>query len=570
MSGWPWRPRGERRVRIPFLTSFFQIRRQSSATALDWHLHPYTADVLGNGPPPIDEWVASGVAEPVKANDQRTVYRVLLPTGPVYVKRCRVHRPRAWLRELVRPPKAKLEFDHAVSLTARGLETIQPLAWGRLPGRWPSESWLVTRGREAISLSDWLARPMSPRVRRHFASTFAGFVAHLHDAGVVHPDPHPGNLLVETGPDGSLQFVLVDLHAVRPGPPAGGARSMANLVLFNRWFQLRASRTDRLRFWQAYRAARTAIPALDRFEAKRIETKTGRSNVTFWNRRFGRYVTDNREYVRVKGPAAAGYAVRTLPKTFVDSFLADPDGAFHQPWVTVFKDSRTSTVMESRIDTPTGPVPVFIKRFNRKSFGNVLKNAIRRSPATRSWLLGHNLRDRGLPTPKPLLLAHRYRLGVPVVSYLVVEKVPVAVGLPEAVAAVAEQAPNARRRFVCTLAADLGRLVRTLHARGVSHRDLKAPNILLADTHTPTLIDLVGVRTSRAVSVVVRVRDLARLNASFLSSPVVSRTDRLRLLTAYLAAPPQMGRSWKAWWCTVARATREKVAKNARTGRPLA
>jgi tRNA A-37 threonylcarbamoyl transferase component Bud32 len=533
-------------------------------------LHPDAAGVLGNGPPPIDDWIASGMAEPVKANDQRTVYRVFLPTGPVYLKRCRVHRPRAWLRELVRPPKAKLEFDHAVLLTASGLETIQPLAWGRLPGRWPSESWLVTRGRQAISLAEWLARPLSPEGRRQFALTFATFVASLHDAGVVHPDPHPGNLLVESGPYGRPQFVLVDLHAVCPGRPAGRVRSMANLALFNRWFQLRTSRTVRLRFWLAYRAARTTIPALDRSAAIRIETKSGRSNVTFWNRRFGRYVTDNREYVRVKGPTAAGHAVRTLPKTFVDSFLTDPDGAFHQPWVTVFKNSRTSTVVESRIETPAGPVPVILKRFNRKSLGRVLKNIFRPSPATRSWLLGHNLRDRGLATPQPLLLGHRYRLGVPVVSYLVVEKVPAAVGLPEAVAAAAELSPDARRRFLRTLTADLGRLVRTMHDRGVSHRDLKAPNILLAHGHTPILIDLVGVRTGRAVPFTVRVRDLARLNASFLTSPVVSRTDRLRLLLAYLGVPPQFGRSWKAWWSAVARATREKAAKNTRNGRPLA
>jgi tRNA A-37 threonylcarbamoyl transferase component Bud32 len=345
---------------------------------------------------------------------------------------------------------------------------------------------------------------------------------------------------------------------------------MTNLVLVNRWFQMRSSRTDRLRFWLAYRAARITIPALDRPAAKRIEAETGRSNVRFWNRRFGRYVTDNREYVRVKGPGAAGHAVRTLPKTFVDSFFADPDGAFNQPRVMVFKDSRSSTVVESRIETPAGPVPVILKRFNRKSFGNVLKNAIRRLPATRSWLLGHNLRDRGLPTPRPLLLAHRYRLGVPVVSYLAVEKVPAAAGLPEAVAAAADLSPDARRRFLRTLSADLGRLVRTMHDRGVSHRDLKAPNILLADGHTPILIDLVGVRTGRVVPFTVRVRDLARLNASFLSSPVVSRTDRLRLLTAYLAVMPQMGRSRKAWWSAVARATREKAARNARSGRPLA
>jgi serine/threonine protein kinase len=131
-------------------------------------------------------------------------------------------------------------------------------------------------------------------------------------------------------------------------------------------------------------------------------------------------------------------------------------------------------------------------------------------------------------------------------------------------------APTVRRRFLRPLAADLGRIVRTMHDRHVSHRDLKAPNILLDRGRTPTLIDLVGVRAGPAVPFAVRVRDLARLNASFLSSPVVSRTDRLRALTAYLGVPPQPGRSWKAWWAAVARATRAKAAKNARTGRPLA
>jgi hypothetical protein len=222
------------------------------------------------------------------------------------------------------------------------------------------------------------------------------------------------------------------------------------------------------------------------------------------------------------------------------------------------------------IDTPDGPFGVFLKRFNRKSQVGVWKNAFRAPPAMRSWLFGHNLQDRGLPTPRPLLVAHRSRLGVPVVSYLAVEKVPAAMGLSEAVAAAVNLAPVARRQFLRRLAADLGRLVRTMHDRHVSHRDLKAPNILLEGGISPKLIDLVGVRAGPAVPFATRVRDLARLNASFLSSPNVSRTDRLRALTAYLGVPPQDGRSWKAWWAAVAQATRVKAAKNARTGRPLA
>lgn len=541
---------------VRFLQSFF--RRRQSGTAVvsggyEWHIHPHGLATFGPTAPTIDEWVASGRAGPVKANDQRTVYRVELATGPIYLKQCRVHRPRAWLRDLIRGPKARLEYDNALLLRHHGIDTVQPLAWAKAAGRGPRTSWIVTRGSGAEPFLDLFTRPLTPARRRELARALGGYLARLHDAGVGHPDPHPGNWLVET--EGGFRFVLMDLHAVTPGRTLDRDASVANLVRFNRWFQMRATRVDRYRFWLAYVRARRGI-GFDRADATRIETETSRSNQRFWAGRYGRYRSNNREFEPVRGPAARGFRYRTLPRTFVDSFLADPDAWFTAAGTKRLKDSRTSTVVEVTI----GPRALILKRFNRKSLGHVIKNTLRPSPASRSWALGHNLIDRGLPTPRPLLLAHRYRLGVPVVSYLVVEKVPAAVELAGGV-------HSADRR---RLAADLGRLLRVMHDRHVSHRDLKAVNILLAEGRTPTLIDLVGVRTDRAVPYATRVRDLARLNASFLHSPRISRTDRLRVLTAYLGVLPVPGRTWKTWWTAVDRATRAKAAKNLRTGRPLA
>jgi hypothetical protein len=127
-----------------------------------------------------------------------------------------------------------------------------------------------------------------------------------------------------------------------------------------------------------------------------------------------------------------------------------------------------------------------------------------------------------------------------------------------------------------TWAERLGRLVRLMHERQVSHRDLKAPNILMRGAATdvrtaePVLIDLVGVEAGRPVPLRIRVRDLARLNASFLRSPHVTRADRLRFLRAYLCWGLHGRGDWKPLWRQVADATRAKAAKNARSGRPLA
>src|SRR5213076_3007172 len=80
-----------------------------------WHLTP------GFDVPDLDEWIAAGSAVVVKSNPARTVYRVALPTGAIYVKHCRITGPRAWAREVLRPAKARLEFENALALRDRGI-----------------------------------------------------------------------------------------------------------------------------------------------------------------------------------------------------------------------------------------------------------------------------------------------------------------------------------------------------------------------------------------------------------------------------------------------------------------
>ena len=81
----------------------------------------------------------------MKENHQRTILRVELPEGAVFVKRIRANTPRAWWREILRPPKARLEFENALALRERGLPAVEPLAWGTADSHWPGESFLVTR-----------------------------------------------------------------------------------------------------------------------------------------------------------------------------------------------------------------------------------------------------------------------------------------------------------------------------------------------------------------------------------------------------------------------------------------
>jgi hypothetical protein len=208
-----------------------------------------------------------------------------------------------------------------------------------------------------------------------------------------------------------------------------------------------------------------------------------------------------------------------------------------------------------------------------------------------------------LPTARPLLVLHRTRHRLWHEGYLVTEKLENALELQEFVRRLGLLPVEIRRERMQRLLRLLGRLIRELHGRRLSHRDLKSANLLvrtdlfeeggwnppggLADIDllapAPPLggmfslvgagvwfIDLVGVRRHEHLKRERRIKDLTRLHASFHQNPLVTRTDKLRFLRTYLTWGLRGRQGWKHWWKAIARATRAKVARNQRSGRPLA
>ena len=83
------------------------------------------------------------------------------------------------------------------------------------------------------------------------------------------------------------------------------------------------------------------------------------------------------------------------------------------------------------------------------------------------------------------------------------------------------------------------------------------------------IIDLVGISRKKAISVPQRVKNLARLNASFFSNKTLSRTDRLRFLRIYMQWNLASKEGWKTRWREIEQATLAKVALNVRRRRLL-
>jgi tRNA A-37 threonylcarbamoyl transferase component Bud32 len=102
----------------------------------------------------------------------------------------------------------------------------------------------------------------------------------------------------------------------------------------------------------------------------------------------------------------------------------------------------------------------------------------------------------------------------------------------------------------------IGRLLGRMHAWNVSHRDLKANNILVVERDgaiEPWLVDLDGVRILRHLSFDRRARDLARLAASLRRYTWFPSTALLRFLRAYLRTLGHGQHEWRSLWRATAR-----------------
>lgn len=628
-----------------------QTPRAAVSQGLHWQVLPEYADVFfGPAGLRLPEWLEQGQAVIVKKGPHRVVYRVELPEVSFYLKHNLVCDTRSWLRQLFRPSKARMEYNKVLEVAARGVPTVTPLALGECRrGRRAGESYFLTRSLEqTIQLNDFLETllPDLPparhtTVRQRLAEQLGLFIAHLHDAGILHNDLHCGNILIHLDEQDHPILYLIDLQAVRLGRPLSWPRRAENLVMLNRWLTLRASRTDRLRFWHAYlshrrggmsyaeghpclrQASAPSLPASrslaerrgrqpfcpggrgvggerveSRFAAGRLlppvsslrqnladslEKKTRLSNEQFWRRRERRCLAKNRHNYPVWRGDIAGYVTTDLDRGLVERLWSDPDAPFRDPQARLLKNSRSTTVVEMRARVGGQTIPVICKRFLVTKWYTPLLNLLRSSAALRSWIFGHSLRERALPTARPLAVLHRCRWGLVREGYLLMEKVENQGDLKAALERWALLPAGEFRHTLRWHIEQLARLLRQMHARHLAHRDLKGANLLVrADDAGWTgagqaalpaspfcFIDLVGVSRGRRLARSRRVKNLARLHASFCHDPRVTRTDKLRFLRTYLQWGLRGRHGWKDWWRAIEAATQTKIRKNQRNGRPL-
>ncbi len=95
----------------------------------DWEESILDSDGL-----PLARWLREGRARVVKDGEHRTVYRVDLPGGTIYVKHYRCQSlPRAG-RSLIRASAARREFRKMREVARRKVPTARAIGFGELRG----------------------------------------------------------------------------------------------------------------------------------------------------------------------------------------------------------------------------------------------------------------------------------------------------------------------------------------------------------------------------------------------------------------------------------------------------
>jgi hypothetical protein len=178
-----------------------------------------------------------------------------------------------------------------------------------------------------------------------------------------------------------------------------------------------------------------------------------------------------------------------------------------------------------------------------------------------AWIAGNGLAVRRFDVAAPLALVLRGWGPALSEAYLVMEDLgddarADLVALARFAGELDAQGRAEKRAMVLAAA----RLLRSLHAAGVYHADLKAVNLFLRrDGREPSfaLADYDRVEFDREVTRRRRVKNLAQLSASV--AVCVSLADRLRFFREYAVHEPQELAGWKGWFRRVIDECRRKI-----------
>lgn len=257
---------------------------------------------------------------------------------------------------------------------------------------------------------------------------------------------------------------------------------------------------------------------------------------------------------RLVGPRGVGYAVEGLRSSYLGRLIDFPELPLRTGAWQAIKQGRSAQLVRLNLPLDGQDVPVAYKRIRRQGWQKIVSDFVRTHRALRAWRFGHELLKQGVSTARPLAVVIPGRFA-DADAFLATEWIEGAESLHHFAMRMQKLGSRDRHIRLKAAAARLGELLGRLHHRNVTHRDLKAANLLIREEPPQTeayVIDLDGVAIKWHLSSELRMRNLARLDVSLDPHACIGKTARLRFLHSYLAASQRPAETWKTVWRGIA------------------
>lgn len=171
------------------------------------HIRPLVEQVAENGLPADAQIVYEG---------RNTIAVVPGSDYPICIKAYkRPHLINRIAYGILRPSKAERAFRNAAELLRTGIATPEPIAFAevRIHGLLTRSYYFCRYYPDTHDVRDIITLPE----RDNMFGEIAALMLKMHRSGVLFKDFSPGNLLYRIAPDGSREYMLVDINRMRFG-----------------------------------------------------------------------------------------------------------------------------------------------------------------------------------------------------------------------------------------------------------------------------------------------------------------------------------------------------------------
>ena len=183
----------------------------------------------------------------------------------LYYKEFLPRSPAESLKALLRGSRATRARINGDALLLAGIDAPVNICWGKLPG---GREYLFTAAAPGQGITQWLRHTLVERTgeplqrRRQLLWALGTFIGRVHATGFIHGDLRPGNVLAALQ-QGRFHFTLIDNERNVQKVPPPGKMLLRNLMQLNMLPLADISRTDRMRFFMAWRRQMRDLSALE-------------------------------------------------------------------------------------------------------------------------------------------------------------------------------------------------------------------------------------------------------------------------------------------------------------------